>query len=380
MNWNATENELLIEWLEVKNDKTEYHSLKKSPLRLQLHPTTGGVLRAYIKGARPAWVVRYAKENKYNTNETTTKEGKGWWIANWSQYRPKERPLLCPFIKGMIEEWFEKVHESCQADKENLLSNLDVVEINLLYHADKFTEYGLHFRAEEILLDGGALLVDSELLPTHDDEGGFHISNWASYTKVIKELLELRDIPDNIDVKARFDEVEEDSFVLELPLKSELVSSEDEEDFLVSDITIPTSLGDVDEEFTAPLVVLEEEEEELELELELPNDVMELESYETEPIIIIDEPHEEVEELVIELTPTCEEIIVVEENALEPLVELEDTQEELTVNMDVPIQSIETENTNATEPLQEKVSEVKLKVADKVSKKEGIVVGQTLLF
>lgn len=370
MIWNATENELTIEWLEDKRERTEFHTLSRKPLRLQLHPTTGQVLRAYIKGARPAWIVKYAKDKKIRTHETTTAEGKGWWIANWNNYTHDDRPLLCPFIKGMIEEWFEKLPSECEDDKERLLRNIEAVEINLMYHYKEFEQWGLFFRPEEILMDGGALLVEPRLRPSHDEEGEWDISKWPDYNKVIVELQELRDIPEELLGKARIDDEEEESFVLELPSEAPAIAVETEEELTFDEESSPVSLMDSIEEDAVPLDFSEVGEQEL---LTLEDNAETLREIEVEEELVL------IAEEEMELSVTSEETFVVVQGLLN------ETNPEESVSKELICESSEEETLmvnipTITEPHTQKAMPSTQKVAERRSKKEGIVVGQTLLF
>lgn len=355
MIWDSTKNQLLIEWTEKKADKEEHHFLKKSPLRLQLHPTNGEVLRAYFKGARPSWISKFAKEKRYKTHETTT-GGKGWWIANWSNYSLDERPLICPYIKGMIEEWFEKLPESCQIDKKNILNHFEVVETNLLYHAYEFKKWGLHFRPEDILLDGGAMLLEENLRPKELDDVEYRISDWPDYIKVVRELQELRDIPEASDIKARIDDYDDEPFVLELP---------------------QTTLGEED--------LLEETNEVLVFETEENIEILDESIEEYDLGVVLDE-FEDYEDIVfqnsIEEQEEFEPLDFISEGKKaslpDPKIGVEeekfgvsDTHLSKLIDEKLPLDAVQTVGKN---------HEKELAVSKKMSKKEGIVIGQTLLF
>ncbi|MBO0588157.1 MULTISPECIES: hypothetical protein [unclassified Sporosarcina] len=354
MIWDSTKNQLLIEWIETKSDKEEHHYLKKSPLRLQLHPTTGEVLRAYFKGARPSWIIKFAKEKKFKTHETTT-GGKGWWIANWSNYPSDERPLICPYIRGMIEEWFENLPESCQSDKKNILNHIEVVETNLLYHADEFKKWGLHFRPEDILLDGGAMLLEDNLRPKELDDVEFKLADWPDYIKVVRELQELRDIPESSDIKARIEDYEDEPFVLELPqtpAKEDLLEETDEVLVLKTE-----------ENFKIPV----ESTEEYDLDVVLE----EFEEHENFNFMNVIEEQEEVELLDFSSEGQKASLLGQEKEVAEANLCASDSRLSSITEEELPVEAVQPVGKN-----HEKV----LVVSKTANKKEGIVIGQTLLF
>jgi len=358
--WNEEYKTVSIEWLEDKGKKSEPWGLRKTPLRLQLHPVSKEVMRVHFKGAQPGWIKRFAEKMKYKTREVSNKQGKGWWISNW--YGHQEKPLLSPFIKGMIQEWFEKVHESCQSDKDRLLKHLEIVEINLYYHADKFTQYGFHFRGEELLRDGGALYLEERLLPVETTEGEFSIDDWPTYTELIQELLEVRDIPETDEVLIRLEEVDEEDFVLVLP--EMVVEEEKEKDSTADDLEVEL----VEEK---DLIVLKEEDDVfLELE-ESGEDFVFVESEEASKV-----EGEESSDLNGFFDEVSDEIETIEDSIEETIGE--------SVEENVDSEIIET--TDVMEVVPEEREEIippvisTLIVSEKSIKKEGIVAGQTLLF
>jgi len=251
----------------------------------------------------------------------------------------------------MIEEWFEYLPESCQSDKKNILNHLEVVETNLLYHADEFKKWGLHFRPEDILLDGGAMLLEDNLRPKELDDVEFQLADWPDYIKVVRELQELRDIPEAITIKARIEEFEEEPFVLELPQISdkedlfeetnEVLVFETEENFEIQDESA--------EEYELVVVLDEFEEHE---EFKFPN-IQEEEEEEFELLDFSSEGQNASPEEVADANSASD-------SQLSKFVE-----EELTIE--------------AVQPVIENLEKV-LVISEKANKKEGIVIGQTLLF
>lgn len=346
MIWDSKKSQMTIEWIEKKGDKDEYHNMKKSPLRLQFHPKNGEVLRAHFKGVRPSWIIKYAKEKKYQTHETTA-GAKGWWIANWSNYQSDECPLICPYIEGMIEEWFEKLPETCQADKKNLLNHLEVVEINLLYHAAEFNKWGLYFRPDDMLFEGGAMLLEDNLLPKLVEDTEFQVADWPDYMKVVRELQELRDIPETTEIKARIDDYEDEPFVLEIPPNQEIGVDDTEGMFVIE----TEEVFELKDEFSEDheLIVHHDEFDE-HLGFPLPGDNDEQTEFE-----MFDYASED--KVVVLVGTKSEEIVTTQDES--------DSEEE---NLG-----------SVADTLMEDVDELIL-IAKKPSKREGIVVGQTLLF
>lgn len=371
MNWNDINQTLSIDWYEEKNGSTkEGHFFEKKPFKLQLHPITKMVMRAYFHGTRPGWINRYAKEYKYGTEEVVTPQGKGWFICNWRVHLTGFLPLLSPFLRGSIEEWFEKVDINCDVDKHTLLDHLDTVEMNLTYYPSEFEKYGLHYRPEELNRIGGALVVEQKLIPI-DCEGVFTYEDWPDYQHVIKSLIKVRPIPDEVEAFILSADEEED-FVLDL---TDSMALEVQEEILEFEI-------ESDEEFE--LVLTSEDEHILVLdEVEETQDIVE----ESQEVIEVESTLEDAKPLDVEVDEGEDEQLIKVSSDEESAIELEPIEEVVVIEEPSIPDSIESLEITEKVTEKEKIEQVKnedivtiLKVSEKSVKKEGIVAGQTLLF
>lgn len=127
MIWDEHKGMVTFEWLEAKNGTDEHHYLRRNPVTIILHPRKGTIYRAYFKGAQPAWIERFARKFGYQTNETSTKLGKGWWIADYGNANGYIN-LSTPSVEGMIGEWFQNLPDECRNDEKRLVDNIDIVK------------------------------------------------------------------------------------------------------------------------------------------------------------------------------------------------------------------------------------------------------------
>lgn len=355
--YDETHKDVTLNWIEEKNNKLESHTFQKKPVLCQLDPVREGfVIRVHFSGKKPAWIERYilGKNGRhYTVQEVRTKNGVGFTMTD-----KQANTLPCPFIKGMIEEWFESVDEKFYSYKDRLLENLAIVEKNLYHYSELFSDYGLYFKREEVEGKYGALSIDkNKLAPTEDWEGSLF-----DFERCIDSLLEIREYP--IDEELLDDELVEE--VLELPKPEELEETKEE--------ILEELLEEPLEESIVELPVLEVQEEYLEDELLLEeakeNEIQELSNSE----VLIDE-----EEQQVLMDEELTEVILPE---VEQLTEVISTQGNL--SMEEITEEVKVDEGNNTSPIEEttELTELpkKLKVADKSDSKEGIVVGQILLF
>lgn len=355
--YDETHKDVTLEWVEEKNNnKLEPHILRRKPVLCQLDPVKKGiVIRVHFSGKKPAWIDRYiiGKNGRhYTVQEVRTKNGVGFTMTD-----KQANTLPCPFIKGMIEEWFESVDEKFYSFKDRLLENLAIVEKNLYHYSELFSDFGLYFKREEVEGKYGALWIDkNKLAPTEDWEGSLF-----DFERCIDSLLEIREYP--IEEELLDDELVEE--VLELPKPEELEETKEE--------ILEELLEEPLEESIVELPVFEVQEEYLEDELlqeeAIENEIQELSTSE----VLIDE----------------EELVLMEEELSEVILpEVEQLTEVLSVQGNLSIEEImeevKVDEGNNTSPIEEitELTELpkKLKVADKSDSKEGIVVGQILLF
>lgn len=327
--------EVMIEW--KSGERKEPYFFRKKPITCQLHPKDEDVImRAYFKGSMPVWIEKFAKQKGYRTREVTGEYGKGFWISNIQQINGI---ILCPFTKGAIDEWFEKLDEEFLPYKDKLMEYLDIVDVNLKYYSELYNEYGIYYRRESIIKENGMLYLQANLFPKRDQEGNPSVQNyWDEFPEIIQKMTEPRIIPDEA-LQANIIEEEENEFVLDLTIEE-----------------------------TVSAVAQEKEIEK---------------TIDDEPLIIIDETGENngsVEEAIID-EPT-EEIQLLEEETVidEPTEEIHLLEEEIVIKE--AMNEISIEEISPLELLDsiEKESAETPKVAIKARKKEGIIEGQFLLF
>ena len=221
--------DVTIDWVEEKKDKLEPHTLRRKPILCQLDPRGDSkIIRVHFKGAKPPWIDRYiqTKEgSRFMVNEVRTQNGIGFTMTD--RYAD---PLPCPFIKGMIEEWFEKMDEEYHSFKDRLLDNIEVVEKNLRHYSEIFTPFGLYFRKEEIEgIYGSMFIQKDQLVPTDDWEGSLY-----DFERCIDSLVEVREYP----LEEELLEEELIAEVIELPAVEELIAEEIIEEELLDEVFI----------------------------------------------------------------------------------------------------------------------------------------------
>jgi len=343
--------EVMIEW--KSGERKEPYFFRKKPITCQLHPKDEDVImRAYFKGSMPVWIEKFAKQKGYRTREVTGEYGKGFWISNIQQ---NNGIILCPFTKGAIDEWFEKLDEEFLPYKDKLMEYLDIVDVNLKYYSELYNEYGIYYRRESIIKENGMLYLQANLFPKRDQEGNPSVQNyWDEFPEIIQKMTEPRIIPEEA-LQANIIEEEENEFVLDLNLEEAVSSDESYKDIDAA----------IDDE---PLINIDET------------------GYINEPVVeaIIDEPVEEIQLLEEEaiIDEPAEEIQLLEEDSIiDELAEEIHLLEEETVIKEA-VNEISIEEMSPLELLDsiEKESAGPPKVAIKTRKKEGIIEGQFLLF
>lgn len=354
--YDETHKDVTIDWVEEKKDKLDHHFLRREPVLCQLDPMREGkVLRVHFQGNKPAWIDRYikSKEGKqYTVNDVRTQNGVGFTISD-----KDSKVLPCPFVKGMIEDWFGKIDVENHPFKEKLLDNLEIVEKNLRHYSELFHEFGLYFRMEEVNKKYGAMEIIEELLVPTDDWKG----TLFDFERCVDSLVELREYPleEEIIEEELIDEI------IELPAADELV----EEELLENDELLEEPLEEVLDETLLELPVLE-------VDL-LEGELLEEELLEGEILEESLSPVEVNQELQIEESLTEELDDVLEEHNDETSNSSEVIEQEamtvLTSPDSIPNEEevVESDSTN---------DQIAPKIAEKNDAKEGILVGQILLF
>lgn len=343
MIWNQEKNVVVIDWKEDKgkNSSPVFHSISKTPVKLQLHPKTGEVIRAHFLGARPHWITRYTLSKRYRSTELVGENGPGWWIANWSGHF--DRPLSSPSTKGMLTEWLSKVSDVFVKEKESLFESIETVEANLLFHYEEFEKYGLFFKPETIKRDGGAMCLSPAAIPIDEEGEKADKSRHNVFMTLVSSLLEKREIPEVEELLLEVEEVEDPEFTLDLEEEELLIEEKflDEEDpehyFMMQEAARD------EEEF--PVIQLDEEE------------------------IFIDE--EQQEQLIDEDESTTEE----------PSEDITSESEEVVPNEAVTeVEAVEEPAVTDNVLVKTEAEPAKPLVAEKINRRENIVAGQTLLF
>ncbi|MER2005826.1 MAG: hypothetical protein ABS939_00115 [Psychrobacillus sp.] len=361
--------DVTIEWVEEKKDKLEPHTLRRKPILCQLNPMGNGrIIRVQFKGAKPPWIDRYikTKEGKnFIVNEVRTINGVGFTMTD--RYADA---LPCPFIKGMIEEWFEKIDVEYHSFKIKLLDNLEIVEKNLKHYSEVFTHFGLYFRKEEIEGNYGSMFIEKDQLVPTEDWGGslFH------FEQCIDSLVEVREYPfeEELMEEVLLEEI------LELPAVEELIAEEIIEEELLDETVIdfPVLEFDIPEEtFKNELT----EEQLLDEEL-LVEELLEEGQLEDLPNELVVPEEELLPEQMLEEELLSEEML--EEEQMNDLLEIEETLGEDTLEEVDEISSLETLIVEEDEEkeIEVIVEQPSLKIAEKSDSKEGVLVGQILLF
>lgn len=345
MRWNKEKNAVEIDWKEGKgkNSSPVFHSISKTPVKLQLHPKTGAIIRAHFLGARPHWIARYTLSKRYRSTELVGENGPGWWIANWSDH--PDRPLSSPSTKGMLTEWLNKVSDVFEKEKERLFESIETVEVNLLFHHEEFEQYGIFFKPESIKRDGGAMCLGAAAVPIDEEGQKADKSKHENFLSLVDSLIMERELPEVDELLLEVEEVEEPDFTIDLEQEEQLIEEEylyeeDPEHFFMME-----EAARDEEEFQ--IIQLEEEELAITEEHVQVNDEIEPVVYEELPDTDSSEP----------------EIEVLTEVTTIPATPIEEVPE-------VIEKSVATKETDSVKPL----------VAEKINRRENIVAGQTLLF
>ena len=342
MIYESAEDKVFIRFKRQVKNKTEEVGFDKKPILLQLNPENpNNIIRVHFKGSFPAWIKDYAAKNGYSYADINTKVGKGFSLT-----KTEKRFIICPFIKGQINEWFEALDDDSYADfYETLIAELEIVEKNLKYYAEEFKKYGLYHRHEEIEGKYSSMALKPTLLDT-DDFNALAESAKENWRSLIQSLITPRDYP--------------------------LEEEDTAEDIIIE-------LDDPSKEMVE--VVLDEStEEEVKVVLD--------ESAEEEVNIVLDDSTEEEVNIVLD-DSTKEEVNIVLDKPSEEVVQFvldESAEEEIKVVIDEP--SEEKVPTNKEITTEEKVMIVEnepvqlspLRVATHNSKKDGVVEGQSFLF
>lgn len=390
LTYNNVHKDIKIEWLEDKKNKGEPFILRRKVLFCQVDPLNDQrIIRAHLVGKKPSWIDRMILSKagqKYSVTEVNTGNGEGFVI-----YETKSSNLTCPFIKGMIEEWFSEIDEQHHTYKERLITHLDIVEKNLKHYSEVFHEFGLIFKSEEI--DGlyGSMILNGENLKPTDDWTG----SLFQFERCIDSLVEIRDYPieevieteiieealelplaEELDEEPLAEETmnkEEEGTIVELPrLEDELISNELTEEPITDEII---SQEIIETEIISNEMIMEELTEEPTTNQNIKEEVSESE--------IIDELTEGpvTEQVIKEETEIKDDemVMVSDELTDEPINDkILDLETKSIENTGDPNNKVDTQYDIPTEKMVEQQKEIK--VAKKNDAKGGILAGQILLF
>ncbi|KPD09264.1 hypothetical protein AM501_05365 [Aneurinibacillus migulanus] len=226
---------VIIEWYEKKEKSSPIHRyFSAQPVRLQLHPKDEQeIIRCYFNGSMPVWMKKFAKEYRYQCEQVTAENETGWWIANWNSYPDGFKPFSAPKIDGALRQFSNSIPDVCEDAKKRAIDNLDVIKRNLQHYPDAFESFGLHYRAEEITGEGGALLIE-DIIPTRkpeetDSEYKGRIEVDQRLDQLIYEIT--TPLPEPVLMKEESQEVESEELQSELsPLEGKELNHDSEED------------------------------------------------------------------------------------------------------------------------------------------------------
>lgn len=166
---------------------TVKHSFSGTPLVVQLHPVSNKVIRCYFSGKRPGFFKSNAR--KYKTNQVIVGEGKlGWWISSWES--EADYILKCPTVEGAIIMLSELLPDELEAIKKKILTNIDIIKLNIRYDATYYKKFGFHFKLEEISGVAGAMCLDKTTFRTQNNYEEH--ADWVSFltTGPLPQLVE----------------------------------------------------------------------------------------------------------------------------------------------------------------------------------------------
>jgi hypothetical protein len=161
---------VVIEWFEQKANSSSptKHYFEAKPIKLQFHPKDASkIIRVYFEGRMPTWMKRYVKEKEhpFECKEVFQNGIVGWWLANWRNFETGMRPLNSPTIKGSIQNFIDLIPAVVEDYRERLRVGLDVIASNLAVAPSYFEPFGLYYRPEEVTGNGGAIVIDEDLIP-----------------------------------------------------------------------------------------------------------------------------------------------------------------------------------------------------------------------
>lgn len=226
---------IVVEWYERKKNASSptHHYFAKQPYRLQLHPIDGTVIRAVFKGVNmPGWMERYAENHDYDCQQVTHNGEVGFWISNWRVYPGGKRPFVTPSVKGALKKFQSIIPDGLKHLRQKIEENEKVILTNLSNHPKAFEKNGLYYRPEEIASEGGALVLDDDIILSQDheesdDEYIRRILKDGRLERLVNEIIRLLPPPD-IEEMDEYQDIEIEDESIDIDFEEQPIEFDDE--------------------------------------------------------------------------------------------------------------------------------------------------------